>query len=337
LIGRHAREVFARWPDAVRRYEQTVRTDEELQLQQAEGSRWFNVRISPLTDNAGQLRGRLVVWRDITPEKQTLAALVEAKEAAEAASKAKSAFLANMSHELRTPLSAVLGYAQLMRLELDNGVQANLPAYLGAIDTAGDHLLRLISNLLQIARIEAGRVELDLEQVQLDDLLAEVVSTARPLVDRKQNRLVLDQAESLGTIVTDRVKLRQILFNLLDNAAKFTEQGTITLCVQREREAEPEQVRFVVSDTGVGIAPEELPQLFALFTEPDVDKRRRFGGTGIGLALSRQLCERIGGEILVGPPSDMGSTFIVRLPTTPVPGVRQTQTQPDPTLPVNTV
>jgi PAS domain S-box-containing protein len=316
VIGKPARQVFARWPEPLDRYRQMLHVDEELQLQEDDGAHWYNVRISPLMDDQGHMRGRLVVSRDITLEKQALAALVAAKEAAEAASKAKSAFLANMSHELRTPLSTVLGYAQLMRMELDGGAHDKLPTYLASVELAGDHLLRLINNLLQIARIEATGVDLEIETIAVTELIAEVVTMVRPLVDRKANTLRVTHDDVLSEITTDRVKLRQILFNLLDNASKFTEQGEISLQVQREPGMEQDWLTFVVSDTGVGISDEELPLLFNVFTEPDVLKRRRFGGTGIGLALSRQLCHQLGGEIIAGPPSTKGSTFTVRLPST---------------------
>ncbi|NTV62207.1 MAG: PAS domain-containing protein [Oscillochloris sp.] len=323
VVGASAGLLFERWPDFIQRYHLTNYISDEIAMPGADGQsiRWFDLRISPLHDDRGTLRGRLLVWHDITERKVAESELREARDAAEAANRAKSAFLANMSHELRTPLSAIMGYCQLMHLELDRGNLKNLGRDIEAIETSGEHLLRMIANLLHLSQIEAGRDQVSHTIFNVKALLAEVAEVVRPLAQRKANTLQIDDAQGPETITIDQARLRQVLLNLLDNAVKFTQGGTVTLRVISEygdTTTEPAFIRFEISDTGVGIDPEEINRLFDVFAEPDIEKRRRFGGAGVGLAISRHFCRSMGGDISAVSTLGQGTTVTVRLPLSPV-------------------
>jgi signal transduction histidine kinase len=221
-----------------------------------------------------------------------------AKEAAEAANRAKSVFLANMSHELRTPLNAIIGYSELLQEEAEDlGYTDSIPD-LGKIRTAGRHLLAIISDILDLSRIEADRVELRLETFAILPLINDVLITVQPLVEQNGNRLEVHCVDDIGAMHADQTRVRQVLFNLLSNAAKFTERGTITL----------------VADTGIGIDPESLPNIFQTFTRAETSSMHRYGGAGLGLAISHRFCQIMGGEISVESEVGKGSTFTVRLP-----------------------
>jgi PAS domain S-box-containing protein len=333
IIGQSARQVFAPWPELIRRYADVTELTEELIIAEDGEERAYDLRISPLYDRAGHLRGRLIVWHDITDRRQAEAALrrqneeltrlhdklSRAKEAAEAANRAKSTFLANMSHELRTPLTAILGYSELVRMQSEETDIADITTDMLAIESAGKHLLTLISNLLDFSKIEAGKMELFLEEFTVSELVQQVVNTVRPLVAQQDNTLEVHSLNDGGSMYADQLKTQQILLNLLGNAAKFTEQGTITLTVSRashdgDNAAATDLIRFQVADTGPGIAPEQLDTLFKEFMQADPSTTRKYGGTGLGLAISQRYCRMMGGEITVTSTVGQGTTFTVTLP-----------------------
>jgi len=234
----------------------------------------------------------------------------EARSAAEAASRAKSTFLANMSHELRTPLNAVIGYSEMLQEEADDTFKPDLLR----IGAAGKHLLTIINDILDLSKIEAGKMELSPEVFELSAAVRETLDTARPLVGRKGNRLVHEGTENLGTVRTDQVKLRQALLNLLSNASKFTEGGTIALRAERESVDGRDLITFEVQDTGIGMEPHQLEKLFQPFVQADASMTRQYGGTGLGLAITRHYCRMMGGDVTVESEPGKGSTFTIRIP-----------------------
>ncbi|HMQ33371.1 MAG TPA: response regulator, partial [Chloroflexaceae bacterium] len=236
-----------------------------------------------------------------------------ARVAAEEATRAKSAFLANMSHELRTPLNAIIGYSEMLQEEAAERGHPDLTADLEKIRTAGKHLLALINDILDLSKIEAGKMELHLERFGLAALLDEVVTTISPLVEKGGNTLEL-RGDTGGTVFGDLTKLRQALLNLLSNAAKFTEGGRITLSVDSDLIGEVEYLRLRVGDTGIGMSKEQLGRIFREFTQGDASTTRRYGGTGLGLALSRRFCQMMGGDITVASALGQGSTFTIVVP-----------------------
>jgi signal transduction histidine kinase len=260
--------------------------------------------------------------------------LQEAKIAAEAANRSKSAFLANMSHELRTPLNAIINYSEMLQEDAqDSGSEDFLPD-LERIQTAGKHLLDMISDILDISKIEAGHVTLYLENFDVATMVEEVMTTAQSLVEKKGNSLALKTKGELGMMYADQPKVRQILLNLLSNAAKFTEGGVITIGIERIQTQRKKSTKhkknndelspgstynypiliFRVSDTGIGMTEEQLQQIFKPFTQADASTTRKYGGTGLGLTISQRLCQILGGEISVESQDGKGSTFTVRLP-----------------------
>ncbi len=237
-----------------------------------------------------------------------------AEVAAVAASRAKSSFLANMSHELRTPLNAIIGYVELLREDLSEAESLNEQTEqdLARIRHSAAHLLELISGVLDLSRVEAGRVELELREVSASELASAVASSVETLVDRGRNRFALAVSDALPTLVTDVTKLRQILLNGLSNAAKFTQDGTITLGVAHDDAAA--QLVFTVADTGQGISQEALGRLFEPFMQEDSSSTRRVDGAGLGLAISRQFAELMGGTLTLSSVKHKGTTFTLRLP-----------------------
>jgi signal transduction histidine kinase/CheY-like chemotaxis protein len=237
-----------------------------------------------------------------------------AREVAEGANKAKSTFLANMSHELRTPMNAIIGYSEMLSEDAeDEGYDEIIPD-LNKINTAGQHLLSLINDVLDLSKIEAGRMDLFLETFDLHEMLQGVAGTAAPLFSKNQNEFVLDFGDDLGSVRSDVTKVRQGLLNLLSNAAKFTSQGTVTLTVARIVREEREWFTMAVTDTGIGIPEDKLGAVFEEFSQADESTTRDFGGTGLGLALSRQLCQMMGGDILLESELGVGTTFTIELP-----------------------
>ena len=286
----------------------------EHRLRRADGEwRYMSVRSVPIIEDDGSVREWVGTHTDITERRNAENDLISAKEAAEAANRAKSQFLANMSHELRTPLSAVIGYSEMLEEEMEEGGQTELIGDVRKINSNAHHLLKLINDVLDLSKIEAERMTTYAEDIHVPDLLRDVASTVEALIVKKGNELVLDlgqDPQALGDMHTDQVKLRQCLFNLISNAAKFTENGRITLCARRAGN----MLEFAVADSGIGMTQEQLSRLFERFTQADASTTRRFGGTGLGLALTRAFCRLLGGDVTVTSEVGHGSTFTMRLP-----------------------
>jgi signal transduction histidine kinase len=252
--------------------------------------------------------------QELAERKRAEQQLKQAKEAAEAANRAKSTFLTNMGHELRTPLNAILGYSEMLQEEVRDKHHANFGPDLEKIQSAGRHLLEIINSVLDLSKVEAGNMTLSVEEFDLPALVGEVVAVVQPLVDQNRNTLRVELAESLCTMRSDPVKVRQILINLLGNAAKFTQTGVITFSIFPGSDATQNQILFRITDTGIGMTPEEMHVIFQAFTQADASITRKYGGTGLGLSLSRRFSEMLGGEITAESQKGLGSTFTVRLP-----------------------
>ncbi|MEG4850679.1 PAS domain S-box protein [Microcoleus sp. B5-D4] len=306
-------------------FEKQVRGDydEEYRVVRSDGSVcWVRDRAFPVRNETGEIYRIVGIAEDIT-QRKLAEEFQKVAQTAQAANQAKSAFLANMSHELRTPLNAIIGYSDMLKEDAEDlGCEDFIPD-LQKIQTAGKHLLSLISDILDISKIEAGRMELYLETFNPVNLIDEVVSTVKPLVDKNFNKFEVDCADDLGMMYADITKTRQILLNLLSNAAKFTEEGTISLCIERVKHdslttqeiAEPsDSIIFRVADTGIGIPPEQLQHLFQAFMQGDASTTRKYGGTGLGLTISRHFCVMMGGDMHVESELGCGSVFTVCLP-----------------------
>jgi CheY-like chemotaxis protein/nitrogen-specific signal transduction histidine kinase len=241
--------------------------------------------------------------------------LKTAKEAAEAANFSKSQFLANMSHELRTPLNAIILYSELLQEEAEEAGAKDFIPDLDKIRTAGKQLLALVNDVLDLSKIEAGKMEIHPETFDVEAMLRDVITTVQPLVEKNGNTLQLRTSPDLGAMHSDLTKVRQALFNLLGNAAKFTEKGAITLAVTRESVDGRGWIVFSVTDTGIGLTSEQMGKLFQTFSQADASTTRKFGGTGLGLAITRKLCQMIGGDVGLESTLGQGACFTIRLPS----------------------
>ncbi len=255
-----------------------------------------------------------MVSRDMARRQRSEMAMQRARDLAENANQAKSLFLANMSHELRTPLNAILGYSEILLEEAKEYKQESLLSELNKIHSSGQSLLALINDLLDLSKAEAGKIELYLEEFDVAEMVEETVATADPLVARNNNNLRIEYGDGLGTMTADCIKVRQCLLNLLSNAAKFTDSGEIVARAERERTRGKDWILLSVRDTGIGISKQQMEKLFQPFTQADASTTRKYGGTGLGLSLTRRYCRLMGGDVTVVSNPGQGSTFTLKLP-----------------------
>ncbi len=320
-------------PDHIERVERQLREcfrtgedwEDTFPLRSRDGTySWFLSRARPIRDMPDETHpeGRIVGWfgsnTDITDIREAGENLALARDEAEAANRAKSTFIANMSHELRTPLSAIIGYAEMLTEEIEDGTDpGDLIRDMQKIEGNARHLLGLINDVLDLSKVESGKMEAYAETFDVAAMATEVAATVGALIEKKSNRLDLKLGDGLATMHSDVTRIRQVLLNLLSNAAKFTENGTITLSVEREANADGlDWLRYSVSDTGLGMTEEQLAKLFQRFQQADASTTRQFGGTGLGLALTKAFVAMLGGEVEVRSAPGEGSMFTVRLPAT---------------------
>jgi signal transduction histidine kinase/CheY-like chemotaxis protein len=242
------------------------------------------------------------------------AELEEARLTAERANRAKSNFLSFMSHELRTPLTSIIGFSEMLIGDLEENAKPEWIDDLRRVHDSGRYLLDLINDILDISKIEAGKMDVHVETFEVAPLVRDLNAVMRPLIERRNNRLLIESAPDIGSMQGDRIKVRQCLLNLLGNASKFTDKGTITFSINRQAKNGSDALLFRITDTGIGMTPEQIAKLFRAFTQADDSTSRRYGGTGLGLALTKKFCQMMGGDVSVTSELGKGSTFTIELP-----------------------
>jgi adenylate cyclase len=288
-----------------------------------QNDRW--VRVTERKTHDG---GTVVVYTDITELKRRQIELEQAREEAESANRTKSQFLANMSHELRTPLNAIIGIAEMLHEETQEQPDSAFSEPVGRIVRAGKHLLMLINDILDLSRIEAGKLDLYPEELDVAALVGDLAKTTQSIAEKNRNQLVVDCPADIGVMRADSTRVRQVLLNLLSNACKFTANGEIRLTAARETAGSTGWLVFIVADTGIGMTVEQLGRLFQEFSQADSSTTRKYGGSGLGLAISQRLCRAMGGEITVASMPDRGAAFTVRLPDQAVQAATQRAEMP---------
>ncbi|NKB47761.1 MAG: response regulator [Alphaproteobacteria bacterium] len=304
--------------DAEAEFERTsaIRSEERTILREFSDGRWLQITHHRTVDG-----GLVAIYSDITELKQRevqlgelVDNLAQARDQAMEATRTKSQFLANMSHELRTPLNAVIGIAEMLREDAEDDGLTDFVEPLDRIDGAGKHLLNLINEILDLSKIEAGKIEMLSEDFDVGTMLDEVSTMVQPLAQKNDNALTLDCPDDVGQMHADSTRVRQIIFNLLSNACKFTEEGTVTLTVRSAAIDGVDCLSFAVADTGIGISEAQMARLFQEFSQADASTTRKYGGTGLGLTISQRLCKLMGGDISVESEPDVGTTFTATLP-----------------------
>lgn len=276
--------------------------------------RWVNDELHLLRNSKGSPIEIVGSMHDISARKRIENELAVAKDQAESADRAKSDFLAKMSHELRTPLNAIIGIAEMLIEDAEEARDDPQLEALHRIRRSGGHLLRLINEILDLSKIEAGKVELNIDSFDVKDMVEEVAALVQPLAESRSNQLEVHCSPDIGQMRADQTRLHQTLLNLLSNACKFTENGNIRIDARKEQNGDEANLILSVSDTGIGIAPENLNRLFEQFSQLNSARDQKFGGTGLGLAISRRYCQLMGGDISVESIEGRGSNFTVRLP-----------------------
>ncbi len=314
VLGKPIAEVMARWPELLVQFQGQVSAQAEISLPiEGQETRYFQISLSPLHNRKGLQTGQLIMAHEITQQKQTERSLTEAKEAAEAANRAKSTFLATMSHELRTPLAAIIGYSELIQEKSELWGYEKIIPQLGQIGTAAHSLNGLIGNILDLSKIEAERMDVVCSRFGVVALINDVITNVQPQIEKQGNQLNLKLADDLGSMHTDQTKVRQILLNLLGNAIKFTRNGTISLTAVRDEASN--MIQFSIKDDGEGISEEMMAKIFQPFVQADSSFTRVHGGSGLGLAISSRFCQMLGGHITVESKLGQGTIFVVTLPT----------------------
>jgi len=274
---------------------------------------WLTVSARPWTEETAGLHGAIAVFNDQTERKRAEQETIKARRQADQANRAKSEFLANMSHELRTPLNAIIGYSEMIVEDAQEAGLDDIVSDQNKILAAGRHLLTLINDILDLSKVESGKAELYIESFDASTMINDLQATIRLLAEKNNNTFEVFMSEDLGTMSSDLTKVRQCLLNLLSNACKFTEKGTIVLDVRREADSEGDWMVFTVRDLGVGMSPEQLERVFDAFAQADASTTRKYGGTGLGLAISQKVAQMLGGEISVESKLGEGSTFTLRI------------------------
>ncbi len=289
------------------------------------GIRTLNISVAIVNDNAQRAIAFVIMFRDVTEKQQAhaelecrvaerTAELAVARDHALEASRTKSAFLANMSHELRTPLNAIIGYSELLKEDAESLDDRGFIGDLTKISKAGNHLLNLVSMVLDLSKIEAGKMELHLDSFDIAPLVSDVADTFQALARKNNNVLEVHYPRNIGSMVSDATKVKQALMNLLSNACKFTHDGRIDVTVKKTSLGDREVIQIVVADTGIGLSLDQQQKLFVEFSQADTETTRKYGGTGLGLAISRRFCQLLGGNIEVDSLPNEGSIFTMTLP-----------------------